>query len=188
MFYKGKVILILKDCKFYSFLMKLLIKLNFKLRLKIEMNLDLCNKLKYCKYSVFLLLLLTISCVNNARDSEVLERIEFRKEALLSLHDDLMAEMPKLRILAKKLEKYVVDSTGEGASSQHAKLAIAQLKRADISMWDWMHDFDITYQNSSDSITLVYYDSKYESMLAVDSLFKSATTNATNIINYARVQ
>ena len=88
--------------------------------------------------------------------------------------------MSELNSIRKKLQLIVIDSTAIG-SYYEISLAINELLKADKSMWDWMHNFDVTYTHENDSLTLSYYKNKLKEINDVELLFDSSMAGASKL-------
>ena len=154
------------------------------------MNIGLFSSIHYLnlKYtimkslSIALLLIITVSCNNISTNETVLEQIELYKSDAIVVHDELMIQLGQLKLLKNKLQKMDNDSI---FLDQHENIefAIGTIDEADKSMWDWMHNFDVTYANEEDSVVLMYYESKLRSIEQVKLLFDSAISKGNKMIN-----
>lgn len=132
------------------------------------------------KIVVFILLILTVSCNETKRNTEVEKEISLTRIHAVEVHDKLMKKMGELNSMRKKLQLIVMDSTAIG-SYDEISLAINELLKADKSMWDWMHNFDVTYAHENDSLTLGYYKNKLKEINDVELLFDSSMAGASKL-------
>ena len=154
------------------------------------MNIGLFSSIHYLnlKYtimkslSIALLLIITVSCNNISTNETVLEQIELYKSDAIVVHDELMIQLGQLKLLKNKLQKMDSDSIFLD-QRENIEFAIGTIDEADKSMWDWMHNFDVTYANEEDSVVLMYYESKLRSIEQVKLLFDSAISKANKMIN-----
>lgn len=136
--------------------------------------------------AIVVLLLMNACSKTHERDQL---KIEEQKELILSLHDDLMLELPKIKRINKKLEKLLVDSTAISSPNKLATIALNNLAKADKNMWDWMHQFNLAHESKSDSLTILYFDEQYNQLRHVQSKMDSAIYVGEDLIsNYERAQ
>jgi len=100
-----------------------------------------------------------------------------------------MLEMVELKNLIKTLGVIVEDSVQGEKTQIIASVAIEHLQMSDKAMWDWMHQFDIAFQDEKDSLTLDYFLQQYKLIKEVQVLFDESRVEAEVVIpNYARAQ
>jgi hypothetical protein len=131
---------------------------------------------------IFLLLIITVSCTSKSDINNAQKRIEANRSTTIDIHDELMENMGDLRSLKKSLLIKKLDTALQFSNDQ-IELAIKGIDHADYTMWDWMHNFDVTYTHEDDSVTLKYYKAKLKSIEEVKMLFDSAIIKATKIVN-----
>ena len=130
---------------------------------------------------VILLLVLTVACNKTSNSNEFASQIKKSKSDAITIHDELMTEMGNLNSLKKKLEIIAQDSLSEEIND--VKISITAIEKADKSMWDWMHNFDVTYAHDDDSITLEYYRSQLDDIKKVRQLFNEAFSQGEKATN-----
>ncbi len=126
---------------------------------------------------------ITFSCTPNTEQDNWGEEIEIEKMKVLNLHDTLMLEMKDVSNLLKLLETATLDSGLDQQSKEPYDLAIVKLRNADKDMWDWMHNFDVAFQDEEDSITLVYFENQFMKIDSVRVLFESSLLNGEELIS-----
>lgn len=136
--------------------------------------------MKY-KYLV-ILLIVTVSCNSGSKNERLNNQIDLNKTEAIEVHDELMVDLGKLHELKKQLEKNDEDSIPLERSNA-IKIAIKKIEIADKSMWDWMHNFDVSFQHQNDSITLKYYNDKLSGIKKVKELFDSAIWSGNKLID-----
>ena len=135
---------------------------------------------------VVILLGLTTSCIKNDKNEKEISALKIE---ILAMHDSLMLELPVIKKVSSRLNENIVDSIREVSANKVFNEAIVQLDSADKAMWDWMHHFDISYQNKSDSLELSYYKTQYKDLGRVQASIDSAIINGKRVlINYDRAQ
>ena len=118
-----------------------------------------------------LLLVLMVSCSRAPNNESVFKQIEIVKAETMDIHDELMIQMGDLKSLKMDLTELFEVSND---SAENIGLSIKNISNADNAMWDWMHNFNIAYQDKNDSITFIYFESKLKELKEVKSLFDSA--------------
>ncbi|MCF6359222.1 MAG: hypothetical protein L3J29_00485 [Cyclobacteriaceae bacterium] len=129
------------------------------------------------------LLFITFSCTPGNKPSNWHEKIEFEKKKVLNLHDTLMLELKHVSNLLKSLKVAVNDSTLDRKTINSYELTISELANADKKMWDWMHNFNLAYKHTQDSITLIYFKNQYKEIDSVRALFDSSILAGEELIS-----
>lgn len=117
-----------------------------------------------------------MSCVTNSNTSDYTSEIKNTKAKTIETHDLLMENMGRLRSLKKQI------LTKDSLNLNSIEL-LAKIDSADKSMWDWMHQFKVNYEAENDSLTLSYFEDKFNKINEVQLLFDSAIIRSERYIN-----
>ena len=126
-----------------------------------------------------LLFVLAVSCSSTSSDEKIFQQIEIVKSDAIDIHDKLMIQMGDLKSRKKELGELLKVSND---STKKIELYIQSITDADQAMWDWMHNFNISYLESNDSLTLVYFEAKLKGIEEVKLLFDSAMSQSEELV------
>ena len=87
-------------------------------------------------FLIFIVLTSLFSCSVSEK-----EQIKLLEEQVLAEHDEVMSQMDKINQRQRKLRAYLQKADTEQINPRFVQNQIADLKKADAAMMDWMHQY-----------------------------------------------
>ncbi|MEN2281362.1 hypothetical protein AAGF08_04425 [Algoriphagus sp. SE2] len=135
---------------------------------------------RYIPFLTIVLLLLMNSCGPSVQD----ENLEMRKK-IISIHDEVMPLMGKLKGLEKKanqeIESLQQEENPDTARIEELRALAIDLDAAYEGMFDWMHQYDALDGDKTQEEIKIYLDKQLIKVTEVNDQFKEVLAKSNQV-------
>lgn len=153
-----------------------------KIRLHIkrlnETTVYLFNKKVQMKYLLHIILILGLMSCNLTKSGP---GVDLYDEVML-VHDEVMPLLGPMKKLRKNIQKRTEKDDIDLEDKNELIQSMADLKKGEDAMWDWMHNFDKPSDINSES-SMEYLKKEKEKINEVSILMKKVHADASNVLS-----
>lgn len=132
-------------------------------------------------FLIIVVLFLLSSCGQSIQEKNLIMR-----DKIISVHDEVMPMMSKLKILEKKANQEIqalgLEGVPDSSRIDELNTLIIELNSAYDGMFDWMHQYEVTDGERTPEEVQVFLDEQLVKITKVNTQFKEVIAKADEIL------